>query len=56
MQMKKDKNILSVALKGSKQENKELGKVFDKERSLLESKIVDLSAFKTKKLNEEKEE
>ena len=37
--LKKEKNILSVASKGSKQEVKDLGKAFAKEKSSLESKV-----------------
>ena len=54
--VKKDKNALSVALKGSKQEVKEQSKAFSKERESFHRKNEKLVEFKTKKLNEEREE
>ena len=50
------KEILSVASKGSKQEVKDLGKAFAKEKSSLESKVHELSVFKAKKQEEERVE
>jgi transposase len=50
---KKDKNVLSVALKGSKQQIKENQKAFTKEKDEMEQRIRDLCEFKTKKLNED---
>ena len=54
--IKKDKNVLSVALKGSKKEIKEMEKTFAKEREVFEDKIRDLKEYKNRKLNEEREE
>ena len=54
--LKKEKNSISVALKGSKQEVKEHAKAFAREKNLLETKICELNDFRTKKLNEEREE
>ena len=54
--VKKDKNALSVALKGSKQEVKEQSKAFSKERESFHRKNEKLVEFKTQKLNEEREE
>ena len=53
---KKGKNILSVALKGSKQSNKELEKAFAKEKEAFEKNIGDQKEFKRKKLVEERDE
>jgi hypothetical protein len=55
-EVKKDKNSLSVALKGSKQNVKEIEKAFAKERELFEKNTSELKEFKRKKLNEEREE
>ena len=55
-ELKKDKNILSVALKTSKQEIKEQNKSFEKKVSVFEKKIEELSEYKVKKLSEEREE
>ena len=54
--IKKDKNSLSVALKGSRKENKELSKSFDRERETFVKKISELTEFKSRKLNEERAE
>ena len=53
---KKDKNMLSVALKSSKQNVKEIEKAFVKEKELFEKNTSELREFKRKKLNEEREE
>ena len=44
--LKSDKNTLSVACKTSRKEVTELKKKFEKEKELLELKIVDLNSFK----------
>ena len=54
--LKKEKNELSVALKRSKQENKEQIKTAEKEKGHFEKKILELNEFKVKKLQEEREE
>ena len=53
---KKERNSLSVALQGSKQEMKEKVKSFESEKKIYDKKISDLNDFKTKKLNQEREE
>ena len=53
---KKEKNCLSVALKGSRQETKEVAKDFKKEKLIYDKKIVELVDFKNKKVFEEREE
>ena len=47
---------MSVALKGSKQSNKELEKAFAKKKEAFEKDIGALKEFKRKKLDEEREE
>ena len=54
--MRKEKNSLSVAFKASKCDMKELNKDFEKRRIILENKIVELSDYKTVKLEEERDE
>ena len=54
--LKKDKNVLSVALKGSKKEIIEKATAFKKEKEILEKKNEDLNEYRSKKLNEEREE
>ena len=54
--IKKEKNSLSVALVGSRKENKDQNKSFEKEREKLVKKISELNVFKSLKLNEEKTE
>ena len=54
--IKKEKNELSVALKRSRQEHKEYIKAVTKDNELLQKKIVDLHEFKTKKVNDERNE
>ena len=53
--LKKDKNSLSVALKSSKKETTEQTKAFEKKLSVVEKQVADLSEFKSKKLEEERE-
>ena len=50
------KNELSVALKRSRQEHKEYSKAVTQENELLQKKNVDLHEFKTKKVNDERNE
>ena len=50
-----DKNTLSVALKSSKKEIKEITRRFEKKLEMGDEKIVELAAFKRKKLAEERE-
>ena len=54
--LKKDKNVLSVALKGSKKEIIEKATAFKKEREILEKKNEDLNEYRRTKLNEERED
>ena len=54
--LKKTKNALSVALKGSKKEISENYKEFEKKKNVYEKKILDLSEFKNRKVAEEREE
>ena len=54
--VKKEKNDLSVALRRTKQENKEQHKSFEKEKKQLEKKVFDLNEFRVKILNKEREE
>ena len=54
--IKKDKNSLSVALKAAKAEVKEQLKDFEKQKTRLETTILDLNEFKKVKLAEEREE
>ena len=54
--VKKEKNVLSVALKGSKQEIKELDKAYAKEKKLLELKLSEVEAFRNEKLRDERVE
>lgn len=54
--VKKENNELSVALRRTKQENKEQYKSFEKEKKQLEKKVFDLNEFRVKILNEEREE
>ena len=55
-ELKKDKNELSVALKGSKKEVKENLKSFEKKEDVLEKKIKDLIEYKNRKVVEERVE
>ena len=52
---KKEKNVISVALKASKAETKEQRKEFEKKDSDLEKKVAELNDFKQRKLAEERE-
>ena len=54
--IKKEKSELSVALKRSRQEHKEYSKAVTQENELLQKKNVDLHEFKTKKVNDERNE
>ena len=54
--VKKENNVLSVALKGSKQEIKELDKAYAKEKKLLELKLSEVEAFRNEKLRDERVE
>ena len=54
--LKSDKNSLSVACKTSRKEITELVKKFEKEKELLELKVVDLSTFKKEIKAKEREE
>ena len=54
--IKKDKNALSVALKGKSQEIKELNKAHVKEKEATERKLNNLNNYKARKMNEEREE
>ena len=53
--VKKEKNVLSVALKASKAEIKEQRKEFEKKISELEKKVVELNDFKQIEVAEERE-
>ena len=55
-ELNKDKNALNVALKSIKQDVKCQNKAFEKEITAYEKKVSDLNDFKTKKLNEERQE
>ena len=54
--IKKEKNILSVALKTSKAEDKEQQKDFDKKRIEVGKEITKLSELRKLKLEEEREQ
>ena len=54
--LKSEKNSLSIACKTSRKEIMELNKKFDKEKELLELKIVDLNTFKQQIKAKEREE
>ena len=54
--MNKDKNELSVALKSVKQEFKAQIKASEDKLKICEEKLVELHEFKSKKLNEERQE
>jgi hypothetical protein len=53
--IKKEKNILSVALKASKADTKEQRNEFEKKNLDLQKKIVELNDYKKIKLEEERE-
>ena len=55
-ELSKDKNVLSVALKSVKQEFKAQIKASEDKLKTCEKKLVELHEFKSKKLNEERQE
>ena len=55
-EIKKEKNALSVALKGKTQEIKEINQANTKKEEVLDKKVIELSEYKTRKMIEEREE